>query len=112
MNHVCHISTRHTVANGAKLPVRTGSSPDWRQSGDLPLSCHLASCHSLTCDSFIYDKLNRNMKFTRANYFLYHHVDVYTWNHDPVEVRYTHVRDTISHRKHIMQVYNMANNIL
>ena len=74
------------------------------------MSCHLASCHSLTCDSFVYHEISRNMHFTRANCFLFLHIGVYTWNHDLVEVRYTHVRDIISHCKHIMRVYKMANN--
>ena len=37
-------------------------------------------------------------------------VDV--WNHDPVEVRYTHVRDNNEHFTSMKQVYHMSNIIL
>ena len=58
------------------------------------------------------NEFGRNMQFTRANCFLSLHMDVHTWNHDLVEVRYTHVRDIISYCKHITQVYDMPNYIL
>ena len=78
----------------------------------MRLSCHLASCHSLTCDSFVYNEPSPNMHFTRAIFFIFLHMGVYIWNHDLTEFRNTHVRAIISHCKHIMRVYNMVNNIL
>ena len=96
-----------TTLNQIRLLLRF--VPQWhpRSYLFLALSCYLASCHSLTCDSFVC-----NMHFTRANIFLSLHMDVHTWNHDLVEVRYTHVRDIISHCKHITRAHNMANTIL
>ena len=38
--------------------------------------------------------------------------NVYTWDHDLVEVRYTHVRDHIKHCTNIMHVYHMPNIIV
>ena len=57
-----------------------------------------------------YNEHRCNVYFTSANCVLSPHMNVYTWNHDLVKVRYTHVRDIISHFKHSMHVYNMANN--
>ena len=78
----------------------------------VSLTCNLASFHRYTCDSFVYNVFFRKMHFTRANCFLSLQMDIHTWNHDLAEVRYTHVRDIISHCKHITREYNMANNIL
>ena len=38
--------------------------------------------------------------------------NVYTWNHDLDEIRYTHVCDNIKHCINIMQVYHMPTIIL
>ena len=37
---------------------------------------------------------------------------VYIWNHDLVEVRYTHVHDNNKHCTSMRQVYHMSNMIL
>ena len=38
-------------------------------------------------------------------------MDLQTWYHDLVEVRYTHVRDNNIHYLHFTRMYNMPNSI-
>ena len=63
------------------------------------LSCHLTSCLIPTCESF--DKTNifvrTNVYFTRANCVISLHMKCLHMDHNLVEVRYTHVRDSIYH---------------
>ena len=60
------------------------------------LSYHLTSCHVPTCKSF--GKTNIFIVFfTRANCVISLHMKCLHMDHDLVEVRYTHVRDSIYH---------------
>ena len=49
----------------------------------------------------------RNMQLTRANYYPSLGMDVHTWWHDLVEVRYTFTLDNTNHCNYITRVYNV-----
>ena len=58
-----------------------------------------------------YNELCRNYAFSRANCFPSHYMAIHTLNHDLAKVRHTCVCVIINHCKHLICVYNMANNL-